>query len=384
MQLSIHHSTKFPSIKTTIFTTMSALAREHNAVNLSQGFPDFEADPALLNEVKKAMKTGHNQYAPMAGLPLLRERIAAKTEAFYSASYNPETEITVTAGATQAIFTAVMSVVRPKDEVIILEPAYDCYAPAVELAGGICKHVPLTAPDYSVPWDVVRKFITKNTKMLIINTPHNPTGSILNAADMQKLEKLLLGTDIIVLSDEVYEHILFDGYEHQSVARFPGLAGRSFVVSSFGKSYHTTGWKIGYVLAPEALTAEFRKVHQYNVFAVNTPMQYAFAEMLARYDDLKGLSAFYQAKRDLFLQSVKASRFTAKASSGTYFQNICYKKISEENDLEFAMRLTREHKIASIPLSVFYTDKRDEKMLRFCFAKNDDTLKKAADILCRI
>lgn len=384
MQLSIHHSTKFPSIKTTIFTTMSALAREHDAINLSQGFPDFGADPALFREVEKAMHAGYNQYAPMPGLPILRERIAAKTEAFYSATYNPDTEVTITAGATEALFTAILSVVRPKDEVIILEPAYDCYAPAVELAGGVCKHVPLSAPDYAVPWDVVRKFVTKNTKMLIINTPHNPTGSILNAADMQKLEKLLAGTDIIVLSDEVYEHILFDGYEHQSVARFPGLAGRSFVVSSFGKSFHTTGWKIGYVLAPEALMAEFRKVHQYNVFAVNTPMQYAFAEMLNRYDDLKALPAFYQAKRDLFLQAVKASRFTSKASSGTYFQNLCYKKISEENDLEFAMRLTREHKIASIPLSVFYTDKRDEKMLRFCFAKNDDTLKKAADIVCTI
>lgn len=384
MKLSVHHHTKFPSVKTTIFSQMTALANEYGAINLSQGFPDFSCEEALIKEVEKALKKGHNQYAPMPGLMLLRERISELISEFYSANYNPDTEITITSGATQAIFTSILSVVRPGDEVIIFDPAYDCYAPAVELAGGVCKHIPLQAPNFSIPWDMVKKFITQNTKLLILNTPHNPTGSIWSSADMEKLQRLLAGTDVLILSDEVYEHIVFDGYEHQSVARFPKLAERSFIVSSFGKSFHTTGWKLGYVVAPEALMAEFRKVHQYNVFSVNTPMQHAFAEILKNKNKLVELKEFYQEKRDFFIQGLKGSSFDILPSQGTYFQNIGYKKLSEQHDLDYAIHLTKEHKIASIPLSVFYTDKADVKLLRFCFAKNQDTLEKALSILCKI
>lgn len=384
MKLSVHHQTKFPSVKTTIFSQMTALANEHNAINLSQGFPDFSCEQSLIKEVEKALKKGYNQYAPMPGVMLLRERIAGLISEFYSANYNPDTEITITSGATQAIFTAILSVVRPGDEVIIFDPAYDCYAPAVELAGGVCKHIPLQAPNFTIPWDVVKKFITQNTKLIIINTPHNPSGSIFTSADMDKLQRLLAGTDVLLLSDEVYEHIVFEGYEHQSVARFPKLAERSFIISSFGKSFHTTGWKLGYVVAPEALTAEFRKVHQYNVFSVNTPMQFAFAEILKNRNSLLELKDFYQEKRDFFIKGLKGSSFDILPSQGTYFQNLGYKKISEDQDLDFAIKLTKEYKVASIPLSVFYTDKTDVKLLRFCFAKSRDTLEKAISILCKI
>lgn len=384
MKLSVHHQTKFPSVKTTIFSQMSALANECGAINLSQGFPDFSCNPALIKEVEKAMKAGHNQYAPMAGLISLREQIVALENEMYSANYNPDTEVTITAGATQAIFTAILSVVRPGNEVIIFDPSYDCYAPAVQLAGGVCKHIPLQAPNYAIPWDLVKKFITQNTKLIILNTPHNPTGTILSSADMEKLERLVSGTDVLILSDEVYEHIIFDGYEHQSVARYPKLAERSFIVSSFGKSFHTTGWKMGYVLAPEALMAEFRKVHQYNVFSVNTPVQVAFAEFLKRRDEIIELRNFYQNKRDFFTAGLKGSNFKILPSHGTYFQNLSYQKISEDSDLDFAVRLTKEHKIASIPLSVFYTEKSDFKILRFCFAKSEETLEKAIKVLCKI
>lgn len=384
MKYSGSLKSKLPQVKTTIFTVMSALAKQENAVNLSQGFPDFSCEPKLLDAVNKALKSGKNQYAPMAGLIGLREKIAAKTEMLYGAKYHPETEITISAGATQAIFTAIHAVVHYGDEVIIFEPAYDCYAPAVELAGGICKYIPLHPPGYEIDWEAVKKVCSKNTKLIILNSPHNPSGATLSSQDLDKLEKLVSGTDILILSDEVYEHILFDGQKHQSVATRPALAERSFVVSSFGKTYHVTGWKTGYVIAPELLMNEFRKVHQYNVFCVNHPMQAAIEELLDDQSLYLGLSAFYEEKRDLFLNLVKDSRFTFEASKGTYFQNLNYGHISDEPDTDFAVRLTKEYKIASIPLSVFYREGHDHKMLRFCFAKENDTLKKAAEILCRI
>ena len=384
MKFNGNFKSKLPQVKTTIFTIMSALAKSENALNLSQGFPDFDCPPELAKAVTKAIQAGQNQYAPMAGLLPLREKIAAKTAELYGIEYNPETEITVTAGATQAIFTAITSVVRYGDEVIIFEPAYDCYGPAVELAGGVCKYVPLHPPSYSIDWEGVKKLCSKNTKLIILNSPHNPTGSVLTEDDMKKLEKLVAGTDIVVLSDEVYEHILFDGHTHESICRHPQLAERSFVVSSFGKTYHVTGWKLGYVVAPEDLMAEFRKVHQYNVFCINHPMQAAVTEFLDNKDHYLELSAFYAQKRNLFLDLIKESRFTFQPSAGTYFQNLNYADISDEADTDFAVRLTKEHKIASIPLSVFYRDGYDHKMLRFCFAKENDTLKKAAEILCKI
>lgn len=384
MQFQGNIKSKLPQVKTTIFTVMSALAREHGAVNLSQGFPDFDCNPNLEKFISEAIKNGMNQYAPMQGYLELREKIALKTEKLYSCQYDPISEITITAGATQAIYTAISAFVKEQDEVIIIEPAYDCYAPAIELNGGICRFVKLNPSNFSVNWDDVNKLISKNTKMIIINSPHNPSGSILTASDMQKLQKLVKGSDILILSDEVYEHILFDGYEHQSVARYPKLAERSIIVSSFGKTYHTTGWKIGYVLAPENLMSEFRKVHQYNVFAVNSPAQYAFAKILDYPELYLELNDFYQQKRDFFCNGLKGSRFSFEPSSGTYFQNLRYNKISEENDVEFAKKLTIESKIASIPLSVFYKDHFDQKILRFCFAKSESTLDQALEILNKL
>lgn len=384
MKFSGNFRSKLPQVKTTIFTIMSALAKSENALNLSQGFPDFNCPAELAAQVSKAIKAGQNQYAPMAGLMNLREKISKKTFDLYGAEYHPETEITITAGATQAIFTAITSVVRYGDEVIIFEPAYDCYGPAVELAGGVCKYMPLHPPEYKIDWDGVKKMCSKNTKLIIINSPHNPTGSMLTVEDMKKLEKLVSGTDILILSDEVYEHILFDGHRHESICRYPELAERSFVIASFGKTYHVTGWKMGYVVAPADLMAEFRKVHQYNVFCVNHPIQAAIAEFIDNREHYLSLSDFYEKKRNVFLDLVKDSRFTFEPSAGTYFQNLNYNKISDEADTEFAIRLTKEHKIASIPLSVFYRDGFDHKMLRFCFAKENDTLKKAAEILCKI
>ena len=376
--------TKLPGVKTTIFSVMSALAREENALNLSQGFPDFDCPAELSKAVERAMEQGKNQYAPMPGLPGLRQEIAEKTKNLYGAAFHPETEITITAGATQAIFTAITAVVRPGDEVILFEPAYDCYAPAVELAGGICKYISLTPPDYAIPWDAVTKSCSKNTRLIILNSPHNPTGAVLSEKDMKKLQKLVSGTDILILSDEVYEHIIFDGRKHESVCRYPELAERSFVISSFGKTYHVTGWKLGYVIAPENLTEEFRKAHQYNVFCVNHPMQAALEEYIRNKEHYMQLPAFYEAKRNLFLDLIKESRFKAVPSAGTYFQNLDYSAISDEGDVDFAVRLTKEFKIASIPLSVFYRDRKDFRMLRFCFAKSDDTIRKAAEILCKI
>ena len=377
-------TSKLPHLGTTIFTVMSKLAEEHKALNLSQGFPNFNCPDELISLVNKHMNEVHNQYAPMPGIMSLREIIAEKTEELYSSKYNPETEITITAGATQAIYTAIASTVREGDEVIIFGPAYDCYLPAIELNGGKPVYLLLKEPTYSIDWNAVKKVINHHTRMIIINTPHNPTGSILSASDMASLEKLTRNTDIIILSDEVYEHILFDGFEHQSVARYPGLAERSFIISSFGKSYHATGWKMGYCLAPHNLMAEFRKVHQFIVFSCNTPIQYALSEFLNKKDAYLELGSFYQQKRDYFNKLLKGSGFSLIPASGTYFQLLGYKNISKEKDVDFAVRLTKEYGIASIPVSVFYNVPIDNKVLRFCFAKDDETLEKSAEILCKI
>lgn len=377
-------SSKLPNVGTTIFTIMSKLAADNNAINLSQGFPDFNCSEELVGLVNKHMLAGNNQYAPMGGIMSLREIIAEKTEDLYSAVYNPETEITITAGGTQAIYTAITAIIREGDEVIIFEPAYDCYRPAIELNGGRTIYLQLKAPHYTIDWEQVKKVITHRTKMIIINTPHNPTGSIMTANDMAKLEKLTKNTEIVILSDEVYEHIIFDGFEHQSVARFPKLAERSFIISSFGKTFHTTGWKMGYCLAPKALMTEFRKVHQFIVFAVNTPIQHALAEFLKQKKNYLELGKFYQKKRDFFVKRLVGSNFELIPSLGTYFQLLNYKGISKEKDTDYAVRLTKEFSIASIPLSVFYHELVDYKMLRFCFAKKEETLEKAAEILSKI
>ena len=380
----IHIKSKLPLVGTTIFTIMSALAVEHDAINLSQGFPDFSCKDALQDLVYKHIKAGHNQYAPMAGLPLLRRLLAEKVMKLYNFPLHPEHEVTITAGGTQAIYTAINAFVHRGDEVIIFEPAYDCYIPAILMAGGSPISGPLQYPDYSIDWNHVKKLITAKTKMIVINTPHNPSGKILGREDMKALEKITENTDIIVLSDEVYEHIVFDEASHESVWKHEKLAKRSLAVYSFGKSYHVTGWKMGYCMAPEYLMKEFRKVHQFLVFSVNTPFQHAIAEYLQQSDDYLELNQFYQEKRDFFLSAIKQSRFEILPSKGTYFQLLSYKKISEELDTDFAVRMTIEHKVASVPLSVFYKSKEDNKVLRFCFAKGKDTLEKAAEILSKI
>ncbi len=375
---------KLPGVNTTIFTVMSALAREHDAINMSQGFPDFSPDELLQSEVEKAIRNGHNQYAPMAGLPVLRERIAAKVESLYKANIDPETEITITAGGTQALFTAISAMISENDEVILFSPAYDSYAPAVELAGGKTVHYSMEAPDFAINWQQVKKLITQRTRMIVINTPHNPSGTVLAEKDMKELEKLTKGTDIIILSDEVYEHIVFDGAAHQSILRNPKLAERAMVVGSFGKTYHATGWKIGYCIAPKELTAEFRKVHQFNVFSVSTPMQYAYAEALKHPGLYEGLSTFYQEKRDFFKNAMKGSKFDLLETKGTYFQLASYKNITDEKDTEVVKWLTKEFKVAAIPVSVFYHQHLDQKVIRFCFAKENETLERAAESLSKI
>jgi len=377
-------ASKLPNVGTTIFTVMSRLAQEHNAINLSQGFPDFDCAKALRDLVTKYINAGLNQYPPMAGVMRLRERIAEKVEALYGTKYDPEHEVTVTPGATYGIFTAVTTLVRPGDEVILFEPAYDSYAPSIEVNGGVPVYVQLRYPDYSIDWQQVQRAITPKTRMILINTPNNPTASVFSGEDMRMLEGMLRGTDIVVVSDEVYEHIVFDGHRHQSVARFPGLAERSFVVSSFGKTYHVTGWKMGYVLAPKELTSEFRKVHQFNVFVTNGPLQYALAEYMENRDAYLSLAAFYQKKRDFFLQGVQSSRFKPLPSRGTFFQNLAYDAVSDERDTDLAIRLTKERGIASIPVSVFYREPPPHRVLRFCFAKSEETLARGAEILCKI
>ncbi|HEX6003157.1 MAG TPA: methionine aminotransferase [Burkholderiales bacterium] len=375
---------KLPRVGTTIFTVMSRLAAEHNAINLSQGFPDFDCAPRLRELLARYLNAGVNQYPPMAGIPALREAVAEKAEALYGARYDPEHEVTIVPGATYGIFTAIATWIRPGDEVILFEPAYDSYAPAVEVAGGRPVYVQLKFADYSIDWLEVERAITPRTRMMVVNTPNNPTASVFSAEDLCVMEGLLRSTDIVVVSDEVYEHIVFDGYRHESVSRFPGLAERSFVVSSFGKTYHVTGWKTGYVLAPRELMAEFRKVHQFNAFVTNGPVQYALAEYLKDRDAYLGLAAFYQKKRDFFMEGVKASRFMPLPSRGTFFQNLRYDAISDEQDTELAIRLTKERGVASIPVSVFYREPPAHKVLRFCFAKSEETLARGAEILSRI
>ncbi len=377
-------SSKLPNVKTTIFTVMGSLAHKYNAINLSQGFPNFKSDQKLIDLVSKAMNSGYNQYAPMPGILELRAAISKKFELLYNGSYHPEAEITVTAGATQAIYTIISAFIGEKDEVIIFRPAYDCYEPTIELNGGKTISIQLKAPTYNVDWEDVKRRINDKTKMIIINTPQNPSGTIFSEADMLQLQNLTEGTDIIVLSDEVYEHIIFDGEKHQSACLFPDLKSRSFIVASFGKTFHNTGWKMGYCCASKELMEEFKKVHQFNVFCVNHPLQKALSEYLQEPNHYLGLSEFYQEKRDLFLNLIQDSRFKFTASKGTYFQGLDYSEITDEHDIDFAKRLTIEQGIASIPLSVFNYNNLDNKMLRFCFAKTDDTLKNAAEILNRI
>lgn len=372
---------KLPGVGTTIFSVMSALAQEHGAVNLGQGFPNFDMDMALVDLVYDKMRRGFNQYAPMQGVPALREALSAKIERMYGHRYDAQNEITITAGGTQAIYTAITALVHEGDEVILFAPAYDCYAPAVELCGATPVWYNLTYPHYTPRWEEVKKLINHRTRMIVINTPHNPSGTVWSKEDMLELEKIVSGTDIIVLSDEVYEHLIFDGEEHQSVARFPQLARQSMAVYSFGKTFHTTGWKMGYITGPAQWMVEFRKVHQFNVFSVMAPVQHALADYLADANTYLSLPHFYQQKRDLFLSGLEGSRFSWEPAKGTYFQLLRYNAISGESDTDLAVRLTREFKITAIPCSVFYPEAIDEKVLRFCFAKDDATLATAASIL---
>lgn len=377
--------TKLPKVGTTIFTVMSQLAQQHNAVNLGQGFPDFDGPQPLRDALAEAMNSGKNQYAPMTGIAALREQIALKTERLYGRAVNADTDVTVTSGATEAIFAAIAAVVRPGDEVIVLDPCYDCYEPAIDLAGGRAVHVPLNLPDFSVDWQRVKDAVTAKTRVIMVNSPHNPSGAVFSAADLDTLAELTRGSGILVISDEVYEHIVFDGALHQSVLRHAELAGRSFVVSSFGKTYHCTGWKVGYCIAPGALSAEFRKVHQYLTFCTFGPAQWAFAEVLANdpqhYLDLP---AFYQAKRDRFRELLAPTRFTLLPVGGAYFQLVDYSAISDENDLNFSEWLVREAGVAAIPVSAFYETAPDARIVRFCFAKSDATLASAAERLARV
>jgi methionine transaminase len=372
---------KLPSVGTTIFTVMSKLAADLGAINLSQGFPDFDCDPALVDAVARHMRAGRNQYAPMQGVPALRQAIAATFQTRYGAAYDPDTEVTVTSGGTEAIFDAVAAVIRPGDEAIVFEPCYDSYVPAVEVNGGTAIVISLRYPDYAVPWDDVRAAITPRTRIIMLNSPHNPTATILSARDMQHLAEIVDGTDIVIVSDEVYEHIIFDDATHESMARYDALRVRSFIVGSFGKTYHVTGWKVGYVVAPTALTAEFRKVHQFVTFSTNTPTQYALADFLAARRGYPELAAFYQRKRDLFLELIDGSRWKPLPSRGTYFQLLDYAAITKERDMDFALRLTREHGVASIPTSAFLYKQAPPLALRFCFAKKDETLRAAAERL---
>lgn len=378
------NASKLPDVKTTIFTTVGNLARKHQAIDLSQGFPNFQADKKLKSLVSEAINIGYNQYAPMQGYYGLREIISNKIAKLHNYEYNPESEITITVGATQAIFTAITAFVNKGDEVIVIKPAYDCYEPAIILNGGTPVFVQLDAPDYKIDWTAFQNKITHKTKMVIINTPHNPSGTILTKRDMEQLEVILKPTNIILLSDEVYEHIIFDGQVHESASRFPDLANRSFVCASFGKTFHVTGWKMGYCVAPTELMAEFRKVHQFAVFCVDHPVQRALAIYLKNASHYLDLNNFYQQKRDFFLEGIKSSKFKFKPSQGTYFQLLDYTNISNEEDEVIGKRLITENGIASIPISSFNVDNRNDHMLRFCFAKKQETLEKAVEILCKL
>ena len=375
---------KLPEVGTTIFTVMSALAAEEGALNLSQGFPDFDGPRELIERVAHYLSHGFNQYPPMAGVPGLREAIAVKVRDLYGLAVDPETEVTVTSGATEALFCAMAAVIHPGDEAIVFDPAYDSYEPGIQLQGGITRHLPLKPPGYRVDWDRFETLLSSRTRLVIFNTPHNPTGAVWERDDLERLEALAVRHGFYVLADEVYEHIIFDGREHQSVCRYPELFRRSFVVSSFGKTYHVTGWKIGYCVAPAPLSAEFRKVHQFVTFTSNTPVQHGLADFLTSHPEHHlELGAFYQQKRDLFCRLLEGSRFSVAPSAGTYFQLLGYERLFNEPDAELALRLTREEKIASIPVSIFYGDPsaNDHRVLRFCFCKDDETLRRGARIL---
>ncbi|WP_437296576.1 methionine aminotransferase [Sorangium sp. So ce426] len=375
---------KLPSTGVSIFTVMTRLANEHGAINLSQGFPDFDCAPELVEAVARHMRAGHNQYAPMPGALALREALAMKIKRLYGRRYDPATEITITSGATEGIFSTITAFVRPGDEVILFQPCYDSYAPAVLLNGGTPVFVTLRFPEYRVDWDEVRRAITPRTRLLLINSPHNPTGTALSADDMRELARVVDGRDVVVVGDEVYEHILFDGRRHESLARYPELSDRSVVISSFGKTYHTTGWKVGYCAAPQALSAEIQRVHQFVTFAVNGAIQHAYAEVVTRDPLAADLAPFYQAKRDLFLKLIEGSRLRPLPCEGTYFQLVDYSEITTERDADFARSLLREHGVAAIPISPFLSGVEPGPVLRFCFAKRDETLERAAERLRRV
>ncbi len=377
-------NSKLPELPESIFTTMSMMAKTENALNLSQGFPDFPPDAKLLDCVHEAMRKDYHQYAPLGGIYPLREQIAEKIERCYGASYHPQKEITVTVGATQAIFTAITAFVYPGDEVIVLKPAYDCYEPTIVANGGRPVLVQMKGKEHQVDWDEVAGCITSKTRMIIINTPHNPSGRVFSREEMQLLENMLKGTDILLVSDEVYEHLVFDGLQHESASRFPDLASRSLVCASFGKTFHVTGWKMGYCAAPEYLMKEFQKIHEFAVFCVNHPLQHALTAYLKNPEHYLGLGKFFEKKRNLFIEGIANSRFKLEPTQGTYFQLLDYSEISEESDVQMAERLTKDYGIASIPISVFNKDLVDNRQLRFCFAKKEETLNKAIDILLKI
>ena len=377
-------TSKLPDLGVTIFAVMTQLANQHGAINLSQGFPDFDTHPELISLVEKHMRAGHNQYAPMQGVMPLREAIADKVHNLYGSRYDPETEITITSGATEAVFAAISAVIQKDDEVIIFEPAYDAYDPIVRLNGGVPVYIQLKYPEYNVDWDEVKGAITPKTKLIILNYPHNPTGAVLAGQDLDDLADIIRDTGTFIVSDEAYEHIIFDGLQHQSLCRHPELSQRCFVICSFGKTYHTTGWKIGYCLAPENLSVEIQKIHQFLTFASNTPIQFAYAEFLRQKDLYLELPNFYQQKRDRFLNLLRDSRFNALPCKGTYYQMLDYTRISNESDVAFARRLITDFGVAAIPPSALYHQQQDHHVLRFCFAKKSETLELAAEKLCRV
>ena len=375
---------KLPNVGTTIFTVMSTLAVQYNAINLGQGFPDYEMSSELTNLVNEAMQKGNNQYVHMNGLPLLRQRLAEKVQDLYTTKINAETDITITPGGTYALYTALTTIIQPGDEVIVFEPAYDCYIPTIELNGGVPVLISLTHPTYAIDWDLVKQKITNKTKAIIINSPHNPTGSVFSAADIIQLQNIVSNTGIFIISDEVYEHLIFDGKQHESILKYPDLLERAFVCFSFGKVYHCTGWKMGYCIAPENLMKEFRKVHQFNCFTCNSPVQVALAEFLKQKENYLQLGNFLQQKRDYFFDLMKQTKFTPIPSFGSYFQLYSYVNISNESEKDFAIRLTKEYGVATIPTSAFYKNEIDNKTLRFCFSKKEETLETAVERLIRV
>lgn len=380
----IQINSKLPDVGTTIFAIMSKMANDYGAINLSQGFPDFEVSSQLIESIHQAMIDGKNQYAPMPGLPKLKDSIQKMISGSYSHNADPDTEITVTAGATEAIFCSIMALINKDEEVILFDPAYDCYDPAIRLAGGIPVHIPLVQPDFHIDWDLVKEKINSRTKMIMINTPQNPSGAVLSEEDLDMLEQIVEANDLILLSDEVYEHIIFDGIKHQSILRRPALREKGLAIYSFGKTFHATGWKVGYIVSPWPFTQEIRKVHQFLTYSVNTPVQWGLAAYAENPANYLSLPSFYQEKRDKFLELIKDSRFKPVPCHGTYFQLLSYAEIDTIPEMEMAEKITKEHGVASIPVSVFYQDKQDNHLLRFCFAKNDETLQKAAEILCKI